>query len=37
MLEKCFQLRASEIRPLAPGRGGCFASDHITVEGRPIG
>jgi hypothetical protein len=35
--EKRFKLRADEIRPLAPGRSGCFATDHITVEGRRVG
>ena len=35
--EKQFHLRADEIRPLAEGRGGCFATDMITVEGQKVG
>lgn len=34
---KRFRLAASDIRPLAEGRGSCIASDHITVEGKPVG
>ena len=26
-----------EIKPLAPGRGGCLATDRIVVEGCPVG
>ena len=37
MSEKRFKFRADEIRPLVPGRGGCYASDHITVDGRLVG
>jgi hypothetical protein len=37
MSGKSFKLKAEEIRSLAPGRGGCFASDHITVEGHRVG
>jgi hypothetical protein len=37
MSSKPFKLRADEIRPLAPGRGACFATDHITVEGHRVG
>src|SRR5215470_14325080 len=33
---KRFLLPASAIRPLATQRGSCIASDHITVEGRPV-
>src|SRR3954451_4972691 len=36
MSEKRFKLRAEEIRPLAPDRGGCFATDQITVEGHRV-
>jgi hypothetical protein len=36
-MKKSFALAASEIRPLAPGRGSCYASDRITVERRPVG
>jgi hypothetical protein len=35
--EKRFKLRSDEIRPLAPGRGGCYATDHITVDGHRVG
>jgi hypothetical protein len=35
--QKKFGLRADQIRPLAQGRGGCFATDMITVEGRKVG
>ena len=37
MPEKRFKLRPDEIRPLAPGRGGCYATDHITVDGHRVG
>ncbi len=37
MPEKQFKLQADEIRPLAPGRGGCYATDHITVDGHRVG
>jgi hypothetical protein len=37
MPEKRFKLRADEIRPLTPGRGGGYATDHITVEGHRVG
>ena len=37
MRKKRFRLGADEIRPLAPGRGRCFASDMITVEGYKVG
>jgi hypothetical protein len=33
---KEFALRPDQIRPLADGRGGCIASDMITVEGRKV-
>ncbi len=36
-LVKRYKLGPDEIRPLAPGRGTCLASDHITVDGRPVG
>ena len=35
--QKKFALRADQIRPLAEGHGGCFATDMITVEGRKVG
>jgi len=34
---KTFKLQASQIRPLAPGRGSCFATDMITVQGLGVG
>jgi hypothetical protein len=37
MKEKKFRLRADQIKPLALQRGGCFATDMITVEGLKVG
>ena len=37
MREKRSKLRPDGIRPLAPGRGGCYATDHITVDGHRVG
>ena len=37
MPKKRFKLQADDFRPLAAGRGGCLATDHITVEGRRVG
>jgi hypothetical protein len=34
---KRFRLSASDIRPLAEGRGAGIASDHIMVEGKTVG
>jgi hypothetical protein len=34
---KKFRLAASDIKRLAPGHGGCIASDMITVDGRHVG
>src|SRR5438046_1034762 len=34
---KKFVLRANQSKPLAEKRGGCFATDMITVEGRKVG
>lgn len=34
---KRFRLSASDIRPLAERRGAGIASDHIMVDGRPVG
>ncbi len=33
---KSFRLQDHELLPLAPGRGGCLASDMITVEGLKV-
>lgn len=35
--KKKFAIRADEIKPLAKNRGGCFATDMITVEGGKVG
>lgn len=35
--KKPFRLRAEQIRPLATGYGGCFATDMITCDGRRVG
>jgi hypothetical protein len=37
MPSKKFYLRADEIRPLATNRGGCIATDLITVDGCKVG
>ena len=37
MAEKQFKIPAANIKPLTPERGGCFATDKITVEGRKVG
>jgi hypothetical protein len=37
MSERKFWLRGDRIRPLIPNRGGCIASDRITVDGRLVG
>jgi hypothetical protein len=34
---KRYKLAPADIRPLATGYGSCLASDHITVDGRPVG
>ena len=34
--KKSFFLDATEIKELAPGHGGCIATDKITVEGLPV-
>lgn len=36
-LMKSFKLAAHEIVVLAPGHGGCLATDRITVDGAPVG
>lgn len=33
---KRFRLAKEELQPLATGRGACFASDQITVDGYPV-
>ena len=35
-MSKKFKLSADQIKPLAEGRGACFATDMITVEGEPV-
>ena len=37
MPEKKFKIPAADIKPLATGRGGCFATDAITVDGKKVG
>lgn len=34
---KQFALSPAELKPLATGKGGCIATDRITVEGKPVG
>ncbi|MCW3848346.1 DUF2185 domain-containing protein [Sphingomonas sp. LB-2] len=36
-MTKTFAISGDQIRPLATGRGGCIATDRITVEGRGVG
>jgi hypothetical protein len=36
-MKKQFALSPSDIKSLAEGRGSCFASDQITVDGKPVG
>ncbi len=36
-MTKTFRIPAADIRPIAPGLGACYASDHITVDGQPVG
>ena len=36
-MSKRFAKAASEIKPLAEGRGSCIASDRITVAGQGVG
>ena len=35
-MTKAFKLTGQQIGPLATGRGGCIASDRITVDGLPV-
>lgn len=37
MPKKQFRLRADQIRPLVSGKGGCIATDLITVGGHMVG
>lgn len=36
MSSKQYRLTAADIRPLVPGRGACFATDRITIDGEPV-
>lgn len=36
-MKKAYKLQASEIVPLASGRGGCIATDRIVVDGAKVG
>lgn len=31
-----FKLKASQVKPIATGRGACFATNMITIEGKKI-
>lgn len=35
-MDKKFKLSAEEIKPIIEGMGACFATDMITVEGKPV-
>ena len=35
--ERKFKLPAEQIKELVEPMGGCFATDHITVDGLPVG
>ena len=35
-VKKTFKLTADQIKPLVTGRGGCIATDRITVDGYPV-
>lgn len=35
--QKQFKIAAEHIRQLIPNKGGCFATDRITVDGMPVG
>jgi hypothetical protein len=37
MTAKRYKISADQMRPLAPGRGACIATDHITVDGKKVG
>jgi hypothetical protein len=34
--EKPYRIAAENLKPLALGHGGCFATDMITIEGRKV-
>jgi hypothetical protein len=36
-VQKQFRLSAAQIKPLVTGKGSCYASDRITVDGCPVG
>lgn len=36
-MTKQYALHATALRPYAPNRGGCLATDAITVDGRKVG
>jgi hypothetical protein len=36
-MAKKFRLKAEDIKPLATGRGACFATDMITCNGKLVG
>ena len=36
-MTKNFAIKGADIKPLATGRGSCYATDRITVDGEPVG
>lgn len=36
-LQSKFKLRADQIKEIATGHGGCFATDMITIDGNKVG
>src|ERR1700704_2850881 len=36
-MTKRFRLSSEQIVSIAPGRGSCYASDRVTVDGCPVG
>jgi hypothetical protein len=36
-MAKAFLLTADQTKVVVPVRGACYASDRITVDGRPVG
>jgi len=36
-MTKNFAIKGADIKPLATGRGSCYATDRITVDGAPVG
>jgi hypothetical protein len=36
-MSKNFRLKATDIKPVAEGYGGCVATDRITIDGERVG